>query len=164
MFYGFVVIMKANENPGFLAPGSSKVRSGQVGSGQVRSGQVGSFWGRSRSIPGAAGSRGVPWGFRLGLPVARDGGRRSTYGPDLAAPSLTEYSRSAVGRQDFWEIFFFIFFFWFWVPEYASSRFCRKRHSFSAGPNFQKFRKWKERTAKRRKERMSTSCTSGLGS
>ncbi len=59
-------------------------------------------------------SRGVPWGFRLGvpvgLPVARDGGGGPRTAPDLAAPSLTEYSRllwGAVGRQDFCVIFFY---------------------------------------------------------
>jgi hypothetical protein len=97
--------MKANENPGSLLPvppRSGRVKSGQVRSGQVVFGEVrsflggsGRFLGRSRPIPGAPtapdpGSRGVPRGFRLGLPVARDGGGGPRTAPDLAAPSLPE--------------------------------------------------------------------------
>ena len=64
----FVVVMKANENPGSWLPVLPVLPKGQVGSGQVRSGPGFVFWG-APTAPNP-GSRGVPWGFRLGLPVA----------------------------------------------------------------------------------------------
>ncbi len=53
-------------------------------------------------------------------------------------PAESEYSRLAVGCQDFSCIFFLLLEFW-------KLPFCRKRHSFSAGTDFQKFQKWKLR-------------------
>ncbi len=103
------VVMKANENPGSRFP-----------QGQVRSGQVRVRAGRFGEVSANPGSRGLPWGFRLGvsvgLPVPGWGGGPRT-APDLAAPSLTEYSRlswDCRGAPGLFLYFFFIFLgFWF---------------------------------------------------
>ncbi len=60
--------MKANENPGSWLPVLPVLPKGPVRSGQVRSAGVSFRGGLSQS--GGGESDGVPWGFRLGLPVA----------------------------------------------------------------------------------------------
>ena len=80
----FVVIMKANENPGFLVPGSLwSPRSGQVGVrpgrflGEVTANLNAGAAGLPRCLGQSVESRGVPVGLPVGVPVESGKGPRT---------------------------------------------------------------------------------------